>query len=328
MKNARREVLKAYGYEISDVLSLISNINSTFPNTDIAVSLENDEIIFDLFQLDMKKYKELIDNGYTKNEIFYLNYLVLYYSPVPKSILVGNSIVEEKIATKLCETLINSEETHNENIYELIRKILKKYDVYQIKCCGYSGIKKALEYKIDIVNPITFVELYYDLDENLYSFNILNKKWDLVANKMNSSKYQKLFDKFLLVNSYNKKEIEECINRYNILTNKNYIDSFLVFDVNRIPSFNLLVYKGVILLKDIYERNMKVNPEKGNEYLKDYIKEINNKKSFDFLKYILRLHKYNMKEINNIGFSFETLIRGYRYYYEGDSIYLNIKEVF
>ena len=71
-----------------------------------------------------------------------------------------------------------------------------------------------------------------------------------------------------------------------------------------------------------------MNPEKVNEYLKEYIKGINNKKTFEFLKYILRLNKYNIKEINSIGFKFEELIRGYYYYYDRESIYLNIEKNF
>lgn len=162
---------------------------------------------------DSSIYKELINNNYTQKEISYLNYLLLYYKPVPKSVPVGYSIVEEKIATNLCEILINSKETHNEATYELIKGLLQKYDRYQIKCYGYMGIKQALEHKINIVNPITFAKLYYDLDENLYSFNILSEKWNIVASHMDSNQYQKLFDKFLNLSNYTKKELKECINK-------------------------------------------------------------------------------------------------------------------
>lgn len=277
---------------------------------------------------DSSIYKELIDNNYTQKEISYLNYLLLYYKTVPKSVPVGSSIVEEKIATNLCEVLINSKETHNEITYELIKGLLQKYDKYQIKCYGYIGIKQALEHKINIVNPITFAKLYYDLDENLYSFNILNEKWNIVASHMDSNQYQKLFDKFLNLSNYTKKELKECINKYNILTNKNYIDSFLEYKYNRESIFSFLVNNNVILLKDIYESSIKRNIQEGNKHLKEYIRGINNKKAFEFLKYILRLNKYNIEEINRIGFKFEELIRGYHYCYEQDSIYLRIERKF
>lgn len=277
---------------------------------------------------DSSIYKELINNNYTKKEISYLNYLLLYYKPVPKSVSVGYSIVEEKIATNLCEVLINSKETHDETTYELIKGLLQKYNKYQIKCYGYAGIKQALEHEINIVNPITFAKLYYDLDENIYSFNILNDKWDIVTSYMDSRQYQELFDKFLTLSNYTKKELEECINKYNVLTNKNYIDSFLEYKYNRESIFRFLVNNNVILLKDIYERSIEKNSEEVSKHLKEYIKGINNKRSFEFLKYILRLNKYNIGEINKIGFRFEQLIRGYHYHNEQDYIYLIIEREF
>ena len=44
---------------------------------------------------------------------------------------------------------------------------------FDIKCYGYSGIKDAIKYEINVTNPITFLELYQELGENLYSFDIL-----------------------------------------------------------------------------------------------------------------------------------------------------------
>lgn len=272
-------------------------------------------------------YKDMANNNYSKEEIAYLNYLLLYYRPVPKSVK-SYSLVEEKIATNLCEILINSKKTHSENLYELIRMILEKYSNYEIKCYGYTGINQLLENRANIVNPITFVKLYDDLGKNLYSFNILNEKWNILANIMDDDKYQELFDKFLLESNYNKKELNECIIKYNMLTNKNYIDSFLKYDYRRSLIFELLIDKGVFLLKDIYEKSLDISLENGNKYLKGYIGGINNKKSFEFLKYILRLNKYNIKEIDSIGFDFDELTKRRGYYYEGDYIYLNIQRSF
>ena len=270
---------------------------------------------------DTNVYECFIENGYTREEIWYLNYLVPYFSPVPKCISIEYSIVEEKIATNLCKILINSSKTHTEDMYEFIKNVLKKYDKYQIKCYGFTGIKQVFEDNIDIINPITFSKLYFYLDENLYSFNILDEKWDIVVKNMSCNEYQDLFDNFLEKSNFNKKELKECINRYNMLTNKNYTDSFIDFYYKRMPIFSLLIDKGAILLKDVYE---KTSGENGNKYLKEYMEGIKSKKTFEFLKYILRQHKYSIKEISNIGFKFERLIRGYSY----GNIYLDIERDF
>lgn len=262
---------------------------------------------------DTTVYKELINNGYSKEEIIYLNYLVLYYNTVPNSVRLEKSIVEEKIATNLCIILINSESSYEKNVYDLIKNVLYKYNEFEIKCYGYVRIKDAIKDKINVINPITFSELYYELGNNLYSFDILDEKWDVVATKTDSKEYQEIFDYFLLYSNCNKDKINKCINKYNKLTNKQYIESFLEYNYNRKSIFEFLVNKNVILLRDVFEYILKANKQNQNNHLKDYIEGINNKKSFEFLKYLLRLNKYSIAEISEFGFHFEKLIMGYLY---------------
>ena len=272
-------------------------------------------------------YKELTNNGYSNEEIAYLNYLILYYATVPKSVRLGNSVVEEKIAVNLCVALINSNNTYEKDIYDLIRKILNKYNKFDIKCNGFCNIKLAIEDKIEIINPTTFAELCYELDYNLFSFNILEKKWDIVAQIIDGEKYEKIFDKFLLRSNYNKDKLDECVNKYNELTGQKYIESFLKFDYERETVFKFLIEKNVIFLKDVFECNIKDNKQHNYRHLKEYIRGVRNKKSFEFLKYLIRLNKYTIKEISEFGFSLETLLLGGRYY-GCNKYYLDIERKF
>lgn len=279
---------------------------------------------------DTMVYKELISNGYNKNEIAYLNYLILYYDTVPKKVGLGGSIVEEKIAINLCITLINNKNSYDSHIYDLIRKILNRYSHFDIKCYGFSKIIDAIKDKINIINPTTFAELCSELDYNLYSFDILDKKWDIVAFIADSKKYERIFDCFILYGKYNKsnKEIlKQCIKKYNELTNREYIKSFLEYDYNRGNIFDFLVENGVILLKDVFEYILQEGKHINRNHLREYIKGVRNKKSFQFLKYLLRLNKYNITEISNFGFCFENLINGYGYS-RNASYYLDIKRNF
>ena len=312
--------VRVYAWTIKNLYLLINKDRKK----DIAVLKALIKLPTGFYKENSNVYKKLIESGYTEQEILYLNYLVLYYNPVPQSVQLSYSIVAEKIATDLCKNLINSEETHNEEIYALIGELLQKYKKYQIKCYGYTGIKLALQDDINIVNPITFSKLYYDFDGNLYSFDILNEKWDIVANQMEDNQYQELFDRFLIVNDFSQEKTKKCIDKYEDLTGKKYMDSFLKYDDRRMLVFDFLINKRVFLLKDIYEKNLLSTPKKQNEYLKRYIREVENKKSFEFLKYILRLNKLNISEINNIGFKFEEMVRGYSY----DYVYLSIERPF
>ena len=274
-------------------------------------------------------YTGLLNNGYNSEEISYLNYLMLFYNSVPNTTRLGNSIVEEKIAIELCKVFINSERVLEINVYNLIKKILQRYDKFDIKCYGYSGIKDAIKDELKITNPVTFGVLYNDLNQDLYEFNILESKWDIVAEKMEEKTYEEIFDKYLLNSKYEKEKINECINRYNKLTGKYYFNSFSKYEYKRQDIFAFLVNKNVLLLKDVFEEIMKNNNIEYNEYFKRYIKNVNNKKSFEFLKYILRTNKYNIKEINNLGFEFDEMFRSYGYWSQCLDIkrkFLNVKE--
>lgn len=284
---------------------------------------------------DTTVYKQLINNNYNKEEIIYLNYLILYYDTIPDRIILGSSVIEEKIAANLCITLINSERNFEINIYDLIKQLLHKYKRFYIKCYGSYTIYDAIKDKLNVTNPITFVELYYELNNNTYSFDILNEKWDIVATMADSEKYQKIFDNFLLINNYSDEKIKECIQKYNQLTNKDYIESFLDYDWKRNDIFKLLVKKNIIILKQIFEIFLKYNKQNTYNHIKEYIKGIYNKKSFEFLKYLLRINKYSIKEINDFGFEFDRLLNnGYKYSNRIYDIYdvnvqrkfLNIKE--
>ena len=260
---------------------------------------------------DTTVYKELINNNYSKEEIAYLNYIILFYNTVEKAVRLYGSMVEEKIAIALCKEFINSEQVHSEDTYELINKILEKYNRFKIRCYGANGIKEALEKEINIINPITFINLYKSFNYRLFSFDILDSKWDIIAEKFSKDEYEKLFDEFLLYGNYKKKEIIECINKYNKLTNSNYLDTFLVKNkYRRDYIFSFLVDNDVIELNEYF--NKTINSSEQN-HLSEYLRGVRNRNSFDFLKYLLKLNKYNISEIDSFGFEFRSLYHDYTY---------------
>ena len=257
-------------------------------------------------------YNELIQNGYSKEEIAYLNYLILSFNTIPKAIALENSIVAEKIAVNFCEVFINSEDTHDESIYILIKDTLLKYKTFDIKCYGYQTIKKALYERVNIVNPITFAELYGEFDNELFSFDILNEKWDIVASKCKEDTYEKIIDNFMYFKVNDKEKIKKCIEKYNSLTGKNYIESFYKRKYSRQDIFNKLVDKNVIILKDVFEH---IEKEKNFEpnHLETYIRKVQRKPALDFLKYLIRSHQYSFEQIDKMGFELANLLETYHY---------------
>lgn len=86
-----------------------------------------------LIKSNNSNYTILISNNYKEEEILYLNYGFLYYSLIPQTVRMGNSITEERIAINLCKTLLDSEYSCEESLYKLIDSILKKYEHLDIK---------------------------------------------------------------------------------------------------------------------------------------------------------------------------------------------------
>lgn len=275
-----------------------------------------------LIKKDNKTYNILKDSNYSNEEIAYLNYAVLQYRPVPKTVRIGRSIVEEKIAVNMCEILLNSEKDYSDNIYNYIKNIISKYKKFDIKCNGYQRIKDALENSVNIKNPRTFIELYEIMDRKIFSFDILDEKWDIIATEFEFEDYRNLFDNYLLFNNYNREHILQAIEKYNKLANSLYIDSFYIFHYRREGIYSKLVEADIIDLKEYYLTYINSKEKYGNiEHLKNYVSKIYNRKAFLFLKYFLQEH--TIEETDNLGFNLKWMYSLGSYYPE-----INIKRDF
>lgn len=268
-----------------------------------------------LIKEDSKIYGVLKENNYTKEEIAFLNYSIIKYRPVPNTVRTRKSIVEEKIALNMCEVLLNSEMTYPNSIYVYIKDTLSHYNTFEIKCYGFERIIDALENTVNIKNPRTFIELYETLKKQIYSFDILDDKWDIVAKEFSLKDYRDLFDKYLLFNDFNKEKIIQAIEKYNQLTNSSYIHSFGNEHYYRGSIYSKLVEKDIIDLKNEYLEYINSNENKRDiEHLKNYVSKIRNRKSFLFLKYFLQEH--TVQETDKLGFDFNWMysLSGHYYY--------------
>lgn len=292
-----------------------------------------------LIKEDSKTYQILNDNGYSKEEISFLNYISIYYSNIPKTVRVGNSIVEEKIAVNFCKTILNSETLFSDNIYNLIYEMLSHYYRFDIKCYGFENIKDAIINSINIKVPQVFIKFYNKFDKRIFSFDILDTKWDLVKNSMEAQYYMELFDSYLLFNNFSKDQIIIRINKYDNLTNTNYLSTFNVYRYGRCSIYSKLVQNDVISLEKtfndylLYKKNNEESNSRKNidlEHIKEYIKNIESRKAFEFIRYFLSINNHKVSDLSKYYFSLGDLYKHhYRnsYYYCYDEI-LDIKRSF
>jgi len=284
----------------------------------------------------------LLDNGYTAEDILYLNSYIIRSRPIRGTIDV-NSVVAEKIAVEACKTFINSENTHSAEVYEHLEWLLKKYDDFAIKINGNKGIYQAIENDIAIKNPQTFLWLYKLIQpKNLFRFDILDEKWDILSRELNAGAYQNLFKQQLVENpDHTQAQIMERIQKYNALTGTSYLVQFdTKYDYHMENVFALMVEKNIINLKAAFTACPGIGTVKDDDkdkarppmlhYIRRYIMGIRSRESFDFFKDFFRDHDFNdMHRLftgapgswnyrNNDSFFVDELYKGPVRYY-GDS---------
>lgn len=275
-----------------------------------------------LIKQDSKTFKVLIDNGYTKEEISFLNYICIFYSSIPKTVRIGKSIVEEKIAVEFCINILNSNNKYSDEIYDLILIMFSDYYNFDIKCYGYTGIKDAVINYLNITVPEVFIKFYQKLDRKLFSFDILDDKWNIVQQEFTTEEYRDLFDSFLVLNNFSKQDIEKRIDKYNKLTNTDYLSEFNIYRYGRCSIYSKLVEKEIISLATQFENYLSNNSKDINErinidleHLREYIKRIENRKSFEFYKYLLYTKNFDFFDLEKYHFDLSNLYDKRSYYY-------------
>jgi len=259
---------------------------------------------------DSRPYNVLLNNGFTEEEIIYLNSFIVCQQPISTAIHV-HSIVAEKIAVEMCKTFINSENTHSPCVYEHLEWLLKTYYEFQIKISGYRGIYYAIKDSIKLINAKTFLWLYKTIKpKDVFRFDILDERWDILSCELEAGVYRKFFDEQLVENpELTGTQIIERIEKYDTLTGTSYLAQFeqeYMYDRNNV--FKLLVQKGNINLETSFASCPDIDSitenDRGEEkppmlqYIGHSIKGIHSREAFDFLKYFFS--KYNFNDMHRL----------------------------
>lgn len=283
-----------------------------------------------LIKQDSKIFKTFIDNDYTKEDISFLNYICIFYATIPKTVRISRSIVEEKIAIEFCINILNSNVKYSNDIYESILIMLSDYYNFDIKCYGYSGLKQAIINYLDIKVPEIFIKFYDTFNERLFSFDIMDDKWDIVQQIFTPKIYRNLFDSLLVSNDYSIEDINIRINKYNQLTNTDYLYEFNKYDYGRNDIYSKLVQKDIINLFTQFENYLLNYNEKNNidiKHLSEYVYGIKDRKSFEFYKYLFDTKHFSSSDLKKwkLGLSNLFINRSYYYSYQSE---IDIKREF
>lgn len=183
------------------------------------------ELPFHHVKPDSKAGIRLKENGYSEQEILYLNMKIPFLSR-HKEKLVKNSIVMERIASAGCQSLLNAEVLEDKSLYKLCVDTLKKYQFFEIKLEGFAGLKQQLTNRVKIKNADLFCYLYErrseeSLPKEWFHIKIMAESgWDELATRFHEQEYRALFEECFVAEDM--QDADFWLDHYEELTGERY----------------------------------------------------------------------------------------------------------
>lgn len=187
------------------------------------------ELPFHHIKPDSRAGLRLAENGYSEQEILYLNLKIPPLSKL-RDRLTKDSIVMERIAAAGCQSLFNAQELEDQCLFRLCTDTLQKYQKFAIKLEGYPGLKELLTGRVSVKNVDFFCYLLglwkeKQLPDAWFHINLVaESRWDELAGRLPEKEYRNLFEECIL--AYGMKEMDAWLDRYKSLSGERYENIF------------------------------------------------------------------------------------------------------
>lgn len=232
-----------------------------------------------------KPHDTLLEHGWTPLEAAYANMMAVLSQAVDGA-LQKDSIVSEKIAVTLFREVLASDTQLTPEAYGQLTQIHHLYKQFAIKCYGSESLLQALEADTRVQNAGTFS--WFSTLECIYSpvfssFDIMDGKWDSLANTLEPDKYIPLFEG-CLDEGMAKEDIQHRLGRYRELTGKDYAGIY--WDSARGRLFGLLVNKGILdpwdLFRDSLGEDGRIDKPEMISHIWEYVRGLRSPQAFRF----------------------------------------------
>lgn len=257
---------------------------------------------------DSKHYAWLLENGYTPIEISYANAAALCSQCIPNG--PGcKSITAEKLIVALFRIVLSHDKPLPGEVYSQLTQLYQMYSTFDIKCCGEYQLADTLRDNLCIQVPETMAWFIRCCGDTLHpatrGYDIMESKWDSLANNLSKEQYQRLFEG-CLTKEMDAAQIQKRLDRYHTLTEKNYTDRYSESTSN--GKFDLLVNAGVIDLWTAFQscltKDGSISDDTLLYHISNYCRNITTVQAFEFLKQFLPRYGYSgMKSYLNKYFS-------------------------
>lgn len=132
-----------------------------------------------------------------------------------------------------------------------------QYRNLEIKIEGCTSIWQYLSPSLNIISPYILAWMYKHLYADYrYHFDVMDTKWDILPTLLDEKEYHSLFRTQLLAGKdADSNAIISMLERYRMLTGRNYSDVFAAYDYEEREVFRLLAGCGVIDPWTYFEAN-------------------------------------------------------------------------
>lgn len=260
---------------------------------------------------ESKPHDRLLENGYTPIEIAFLNTAALRSKCVPGGPGV-NSLTSEKLVVSLFRAVMTCNSTLPDAVYEYLSKIYPQHETFAIKCYGERKLVDVLLDGLRIQTPETMAWFIHCTGKVLRpatgNFDILDHKWDSLAESLEPKFYLRLFEN-CLASHMNATQIKERMARYQDLTHRDYLDSYSKEGSG--GQFALMVNTGIIDLWSAFQSCLTEDGGIRNstllQYISRYCAGINTIQAFAFMRRFMNLYGFKGREryLNQYRYGFE-----------------------
>lgn len=239
---------------------------------------------------ESRPYENLREWGYTPLEIAYANVMAVESQCVFGQVN-RNSITAEKMVIALFRAVLDHEKVLPAGIYDQLTRLYSTHFRFDIKCCGVHNLRDALKGCGQIQNPYTMA--WFIGRESIHhpavgSFDIMDAKWDPLATCLDSKTYRDLFE-FSLYESMDARELRSRIDRYNELTQGDYLSCYYTHEPVR--RFSQLVKAGLIDLWAAFQNSLApdgvVAVSAMLSHIQEFVRGIQNVQAFRFFAQFL-----------------------------------------
>lgn len=254
-------------------------------------------------------YEILSQNGYKKEEIFYLNVWMLRYG-IGFHSAGPYSITTVRAVEKFCVWICNQEEEYPDEVYRLCKQLIQDFKEYPVHIGGREGILEAMHCRIQVKNIKVYLLLYElrdigNFNELWLQIDLRTAKYETLLEKLGQKEFQHYVKKTLDNVHFTKEELLVYLERYRKLTGTDYrTEMFQKYDATYNGIFRKLCERHLLnpvrLTKSILSEGA-VRPERKGiyeQYLGEYVRKADSPQKMKILS--LFSEKYSAAKLGDI----------------------------